>query len=71
MSRYTNNIKVICPDSMCFPVNPITLEALGCSCYIPSPWTSHDEEIEKISYGEWNTRKNASFYDLMLDRRNG
>lgn len=58
MSRYEGKIKVVCSDNMCFPINPKTLEAVGCSCY--DPYGNHflDGALEIISHGEWCNRLN-------------
>lgn len=58
-SFYAGMIKVVCSDLMCFPVNPISLEATACSCY--DPWALSDPDsipVETISYSEWLDRKN-------------
>lgn len=54
---YKGKIKVVGCDLMCFPVDPVTLNALACSSY--DPWAIRDpdpEPIETISCGEWNRR---------------
>lgn len=58
-NRYEGNIKVVCPDMMCFPANPKTLEALSCGCYDPYALSDPESEpVETISVNEWNRRCN-------------
>ncbi|MDX9695406.1 MAG: hypothetical protein RBT49_06410 [Bacteroidales bacterium] len=61
MSRYEGKIKVVCSDKMCFPIDPKTLEAVGCSFY--DPWGNQysDGAIEIISHGEWCNRLNKKW----------
>ena len=59
MSKYTGKIKVINTDLMCFPVDPVTLNATQCSCYDAYAISDPDPTpIETISCGEWNKRRN-------------
>jgi len=52
---YSGKIKVVCPDKMCFPVDPQTLDALSTGCYDPYPYQEEDA-LEVISVGVWNAR---------------
>lgn len=45
MSRYEGKIKIICPDGLCFPVDPVSMGALGVGCFMPDAWNSDDGEI--------------------------
>ena len=64
---YQGKIKVVCLDKMCFPVNPVTLEATSCGCYDPYAWSDPDPEpLETISVDEWNARSNK----LWREQRN-
>ncbi len=59
MGYYAGKIKVVCDDLMCFPVDPVTLEALACSYYDAYAITDPDREpVKTIGYFEWlNLRK--------------
>ena len=51
-------IEVVCPDMMCFKVDPVTLDALCCSYYEPAAWA--DPRGPQMSFAEWTTiRANA------------
>lgn len=55
--RYKGKIKVVGPDFMCFPVDPTTLKAVGCSVYDPYAIADPDPTpVETISYAEWSER---------------
>jgi hypothetical protein len=57
---YENKIKVVCEDMMCFPVNPITLEATAISCYDPWAWSDPETSpMETITHAEWLNRSRA------------
>lgn len=67
MGIYTGKIKVVCVSMQCFPVEPITLEALACGIYDPYANDYHDPEpIEIISHAEWCIRRSKL---LCGDRR--
>ena len=54
---YKGKIKVVGENLMCFPADPVTLDALACSTY--DPWAISDPDpmpTETISCGEWNKR---------------
>lgn len=58
-SYYQGKIKVVGTGFMCFPVNPVTLEATSCGGYDPYAWSDPDPEpLETITVQEWNLRKN-------------
>lgn len=49
---------------MCFPVNPITLDAVSTSTYDPYAWVDKDQDaLENISYHEWIIRRNIKFIE--------
>lgn len=55
---YRGKIKVVGADLMCFPADPLTLDALACGSY--DPWAISDPDttpVETISCGEWNKRR--------------
>ena len=57
---YTGKIKVVGEDRMCFPADPLTLQALSCGCYDPFALSDPDPEpLETISLGEWSRRRAA------------
>jgi len=58
MSRYDGLIKVVGLDRMCFPADPVTLEALSTGCYDQWAW-NEPSALEIIDVTEWNTRRNA------------
>ena len=71
MNRYTNRIKVVCDDLMCFPVLPETYEPTGVSCYDAYALTDPDPEpIETISYSEWLDFRSKISYAGLFDKRN-
>lgn len=60
---YRGKIKVVGLDLLCFPADPVTLEATSCSCYDPWAYTDPDPEpIETISIGEWGKRRYAKIF---------
>ena len=65
--HYKGKIKVVCDDLMCFPVDPKTLEATGCTCYDLWAWSDLDPEpVETISYSSYLGRKlklHSFFYE--------
>lgn len=56
---YKGKIKVVGVDMTCFPVDPVSLEALSCGCYDPYAWSDPDPDpAETISIAEWQLRSN-------------
>ena len=54
---YKGKIKVVGEDLLCFPVNPITLEAESCGCFDSYAFTAPDPEPdETIHFTEWWSR---------------
>ena len=65
-SRYTNRIKVVCDDLMCFPVLQETYEPTGVSYYDAYALSDPDPvPIETISYNEWLYIRNQINYSKM------
>ena len=63
---YTGKIKVVGEDRVCFPADPITLQALSCGCYDPFALSDPDPEpLETISLGEWSRRRAARRTDAL------
>jgi hypothetical protein len=63
MGYYKDRVKVVCPDLMCFPAHPKTLEAEACSCYDAYALTDPDSEpVETISLSEWQRRRDVLFF---------
>ena len=66
MKYYEGKIKVVGADLMCFPADPITLEALSTSTYDPWAWSDPDPTpIRTISHEQWllevNNERQRSF----------
>ena len=65
-NRYTNRVKVVCGDLMCFPVLPETYEPTGVSCYDAYALSDPDPvPIETISYNEWLHIRNQINYSKL------
>ena len=62
---YKGLIKVVRADKQCYPVDPVTLEAVKCSCYDPSPWSltnpDNHEAVEVITQSEYISRWSEKF----------
>jgi hypothetical protein len=58
MSRYTGKVKVVGTDLLCFPADPVTLDALGTCCYDAYAWSDIESgPVETIDVSEWSRRR--------------
>lgn len=56
---------VRCEDKMCFPINPITLDPVGVSCY--DPWCFSDPKPDTIyhEFSYWSNKRTEK-YDQII-----
>lgn len=54
-NRYPGCLLVICEGRMVFPVDPVTLEPLACTCY--DHWClSEPDQQPRMGYAEWSEK---------------
>lgn len=53
---------VRCPDRMCFPVDPKTLEPLRASCYDAYCFSDPEPGVTYIELSDWNLRKSKMIF---------
>lgn len=63
--KFPGCIIVIGVDNMTFPVHPVTLDALACSCYDPY-WHLLPPNVAKMTSDAWHAARNE-----MWDKAHG